>query len=607
MPTVPRFGVPRQLEAIPPGVNVPSLEPRRPAFAKPSATTSVPEAAFVPGAGGLSRALSVVADIYLREKRKADQIANVAAEGQLLSGVNRLLYDPETGALNRKGKDAFGMPREVLAEYDRMAGEITAGMGNDEQRDTFNRLATMRRVEVERAAQRHTSGQITAYDKEVTDSYLTNERERVVNEYLDAGSIRVGIARQRQIIADYGKRNGKPPEWVETAQAEAVTQTHAGVLTRMLANGQDRLAQSYYNEHKGDMARGTVKANIEKALGVGMLLGEAQRRSDKIWSESPNLTVAQQRAREIADPKVRQETLKLVNQRGIEARINDKKRRDDNWRWANELVEKGQPIPPSLRVNLTGAENDALDARARHKLMGTEPVHNDLAWVDFLDMRPEELARMSSRELETRFRERFDNAHWERAAARWSMARDAARADPKAMKGLSAMLTNKQIIDNAYLQFVAPEGKVFDRTDSTQVRQRALLEGVATRAIEDLELTLRREATVTEKQKAIRGAVSLMATISEGGFMGFFKSTREVPAALVTEADKANATISMERIHPKLLEDLLTRARRLGVGQSNITDEQKKAELKDQLERAAYAAFRKASSEEIDAILSGGQ
>ena len=63
---------------------------------------------------GLGQTLTRVgADIYADELRSQDDIAIMAADKQLGEWEVKRLYDPKAGALNRRGKDAFGLPDEI--------------------------------------------------------------------------------------------------------------------------------------------------------------------------------------------------------------------------------------------------------------------------------------------------------------------------------------------------------------------------------------------------------------------------------------------------------------------------------------------------------------
>jgi len=82
---------------------------------------------FGGGAGniveGFSKIANVAGTIYQKEKEKADDIAVQEARNAATLKETELLYSKE-GALNKKGKDAFGQIQRVDEEYKKFSSEI---------------------------------------------------------------------------------------------------------------------------------------------------------------------------------------------------------------------------------------------------------------------------------------------------------------------------------------------------------------------------------------------------------------------------------------------------------------------------------------------------
>src|SRR5688500_10724136 len=131
MPQVPKYGQPK-VDATPlPGV-------RR--------SVDVPRAAFQPPASiDLSGVHGVLKEVVEQERQKADQIALTDAESKLAEVETELLYNPQTGLLNKKGLDAFGTPDEFEENWTKRASEIGKSLGNDRQKAAFDMAQKRRR------------------------------------------------------------------------------------------------------------------------------------------------------------------------------------------------------------------------------------------------------------------------------------------------------------------------------------------------------------------------------------------------------------------------------------------------------------------------------
>lgn len=263
MPTVPVTALEK------PNVNTPDTRAgtlRTQALPGVRVPVSVPAGAFGEGtAKSLLSVGEVASKIYAEEKKKADEIAVLDFDRKLSEAESRLLYDPKTGALNRKGKDAFGLPEQVNGEFDKIVQEAEQGLGNNEQLVAARKYALARRTALDRTVQHHVAGARKVYDEAVTDSYIKNERDAAELNYRDPERIGMAIARQSAAYTDYAARNGMPEEWTKLKVSEAASKTHVGVVNRMLANADDLGATAYYKGNK-DGFSGDDVTRVESAL-----------------------------------------------------------------------------------------------------------------------------------------------------------------------------------------------------------------------------------------------------------------------------------------------------------------------------------------------------
>src|SRR5262245_14523052 len=75
------------------------------------------------------------------ERREADETALLKASNQLSEWTNRALYDPQTGALAKKGEASFPVPEEVRTDFETASGAIAATMKTPAQQRAYAKMA----------------------------------------------------------------------------------------------------------------------------------------------------------------------------------------------------------------------------------------------------------------------------------------------------------------------------------------------------------------------------------------------------------------------------------------------------------------------------------
>lgn len=287
MPTVPTYGDRRVREAP-----LPQVQPGPAAPAE--AFGGGPGAARVISAGmGLAE---TALKIQEEEKRKADQLLVLDADSRLSSLETSLQYDPKTGAMTRRGKDALALPDEVKTSWDKGVEGIARGLKNDAQRMAFRERVSSRWASVNNNIQRHVADQISAYDNDTTKSFLENERNAAALNYLDDQRVALAKSRQAAAIQEHARRNGLPPEMVQARAAEAVSGTNVVVIERMVDNGDYQRAKEYFEANKDQftaqdavMAERRVRAGVlqdRKLRTWEGLAGPEYKRADGTYDDS---------------------------------------------------------------------------------------------------------------------------------------------------------------------------------------------------------------------------------------------------------------------------------------------------------------------------------
>lgn len=412
---------------------------------------------------------SAVADIAEREIDKADQIAVLEADRRLVETETALLHDPKTGALNRRGRDAFAVPEEALGAFDAQVAAIEQGLRGDRQRLAFRRSATGRRLDLDRALQRHVAGEIKAYDSAQTDAYLSNELAAGIAAAGDADRIALAGERLRAAVVDHAARNGLPPEWVQQKTGETQTKLHGGVIERLLATQQDRAAAAYYDAHK-DSIVGTERARLEKALEVGSTRGESQRQADAILAQYPDRAAALTAAKAIAEPAVRDAVETRLRQAFADREQARAERERTLFRNAATAVERTgdtTQVAPSVWAELEPAHRTALETRARQVREGVEPVTNYQRYYDLMGLASADETRHKFVQVDLmQYRGELSNRHFEELARLQGSLRTGTKAD----EALDGYRTKKQIVDDS-MRTIGLDPTVTDKTSKKKAEQ----------------------------------------------------------------------------------------------------------------------------------------
>lgn len=467
-----------------------------------------------------------------KARREANDIAVYEADKQASDLETRLLYDRENGAMNKKGKDALGLPDSVLPEFDKNIEQIVEGLANDEQRDLFKRLVLSRRSGINKQISRHIAREGQKYDSAVTDSYIANERNAALENFHDEERINIAINRQRAAILDHADRNGLPAEWKKLKLGEIQSKTHSGVISRIIDGGDDIKAKNYYEKYK-DQIDGNDRVKLTKLLEAGSLRGESQRRSDSIWSGSgEDLGKSLARAERIRDPKLRDETVRRIRQKESDKQSSIRAAENANFTKASEYI-KNNPGIADVRDAMPVSQWESLTLQQQNALRkyNSNPSNNNKIWLDFLDKSPSQIANMSRSEFEQNYWINFDGAHRTRAEKIWKEAQSG---------GDKLNLTKTLTFNKRVQSTLNRSGFSLDKKDKGDAQVLARFEQEASERIEDFEVNElggKRKATGQEIQKVLDDMLIRKVYVD-----GWF-SDSEVPAVLINEDDKGDAFV----------------------------------------------------------------
>lgn len=378
MPSVPRYDSQQVGQAAIPNARLETNAPIE-AFGGGQAAAQATQATI-----GLSQqAFKLAQD----EKDRADDTMVKDLYSKAVMAKNRAMYDKDTGAMNRRGKDAFGVVDEYGESFDKELLEIEKEAKNDAQRELFNGIKSKLKLELSENLQKHTFVESEKYEDEVNDSALAAAREDGLMNYQNPGKIAESINMQKSIIMSQAGPKGLSDEWVQNKLKEVSSKTNSAIVSRLLANGQDIEAKNYFNENK-DSFQAQDAAKIELDLQEGSLRGETQRQATEIMrSSGGDLKRALEAARSVTEPKLQESLVSEIKVRYAENEKIETERNEKRFDAAALYAEKKLERPePGVWNSLSLQERNSIDNRIAQLRRGEEPEQNSEDYYNLMQM-----------------------------------------------------------------------------------------------------------------------------------------------------------------------------------------------------------------------------
>lgn len=398
----------------------------------------------------LGQIAKVGVEIYKQERDYADQIAVMEADKKLSALETQLLYNPESGAMNKKGKDAFAVIEPTDEAFQKGISEIESGLSNERQMAAFKRLAYGRQGDISRSLNKHVAQERQRYEIQETEAYIQTERTAVIQNPYDLERIDMAIERQKMAILAMSERNGLPPEVTQKSLQEVSSKTHRAAIEQMLAEGSDRAADQYFKSVSNQIS-GDDKTYLTKNLEVATLAGESQRKANDLFTSAKSYGDALEQARKIEDSKLQDATIsrikELQNQKDEVERDQKEKL---NVNFAN-MIDQGQdPRGKPGWADLTTNERTNLENYYKHRLSGTEPRTN---WANYYDLKtmasnPATRDQFSKIDLFSEYRSNLGDTEFKELVSLQTGVRNGSGETKSLLDGYR---TDKSIVDDALM------------------------------------------------------------------------------------------------------------------------------------------------------------
>lgn len=200
-----------------------------------------------------ARALGSVAEVLNQEHEKANAVQVMNAQRQLSDWRLANIDDPQNGALAKRGKDAFGLPDSITADYDKTVGKIAEGLGNERQKLAFQKMANADRESVLRQVNRHVFGEMRSYAEMENKANVESALSAASLSYQDPERIDAELLRGRTAIMAHAKISGEPSEATRARLDSFNSSVRTATIQRALQERDLPRAESYLKDYSSQM------------------------------------------------------------------------------------------------------------------------------------------------------------------------------------------------------------------------------------------------------------------------------------------------------------------------------------------------------------------
>lgn len=201
-----------------------------------------------------TKVASFVERVQEEENQKVDRTKLLEARTQALKIENDLLFNPQTGAMNKRGKDTFGLPDKVLPQWQQRMAEIEGGFTSDEQRQEWAHIRGEREVSISRSLGVHEASERDKYYGDTEATAIAEAKDHAFRNAANPEQVQYAIHMGLEGLQSKWERTGADQSVIDHEREEFIAQTHAGVMTAIADNVGANAAEKYLNEHRAEIS-----------------------------------------------------------------------------------------------------------------------------------------------------------------------------------------------------------------------------------------------------------------------------------------------------------------------------------------------------------------
>lgn len=204
-------------------------------------------------AGGKLGAIALDMQQEINQTR-LDDAANKAKEAML-----RLTFDKDTGYTMLKGNNALERPDGVSLdqEYgDQLQKEldnISSSLGNDAQRQAFQKLASGMATSFRGDVLKHATQEYVTYSLSVADGVQATAMREIMLNYNNPEAVDKAVLRIRGQTYRQAQLTGKSAEWQEAQNRKLTSEAHKLVVKTAMEKGDLKYAEGYMKKYQDQL------------------------------------------------------------------------------------------------------------------------------------------------------------------------------------------------------------------------------------------------------------------------------------------------------------------------------------------------------------------
>lgn len=227
--------------------------------------------AFGPLVEGGNNLVNSLQQISAKRQDEADTVQVMNADREMNGWINRFMFDPQQGALNRKGLDSLPLPEDFNKQYQEQLNTMSSSL-TPKQQQVFQRMAMQRQMTTGSQLQRYVSEQMTAHRTESVEAYQGQQVQNAQLYFNDRNMVDDAARMARNSVMttpEYaGADSYRQGELVQKAEGPVLY----GALSQMV-NRDPRRAVEFYESVKDRLGPDL----LAKADSTMKTLGEQQQ------------------------------------------------------------------------------------------------------------------------------------------------------------------------------------------------------------------------------------------------------------------------------------------------------------------------------------------
>jgi hypothetical protein len=516
---------------------------------------------------GLLRLGAVGQQLSIRIQNDLDDARSKEIDTQFASVISDSLFNPETGYVNRVGKDAVDARKAVQERIAKARQDLEGSLENDVQKYIFKQYADRRMLAATQDIDQHAVRQLRQYNINESENRRDNLMQDAVthaDRFLDPADQNQFMFFKKAMIAEVknlASLNGVPEnsEQYKALERTATTRLHTMAISNFIANEKPALAQSYLKTYSGEIDKAQLD-NITRAVTQAKTTADVKDESLRL-SLTMKGTLAEQTAalnRMFTDGKITADVRDATLQRVEHA---EQVRRSQRAEYERGLIGQAQQwlinnpmrpwtdMPTSLQAGLRNSgQLDNMLSFARNGRYVTQPA----AYQEVMGLPNEKLARMSESEFVAKYRGRLDDQDLNTGLAKLRASKGT--AEPKHLE----LISNADRVERAAVSLkILPAAGKPSGTQAENFDKFRMDVMNRVRAFETTVLQGKRAANGEELQKILDTVALDRATVPRAILSDV---TKPISQMTTEEMAKAYMTVDGRRVR---LSDISTEQRRL--------------------------------------------